>query len=191
MTMLFSTDGFDYEGYDYDEKTGNFVYKDCRSCDPEDDCILDLELEYDDFCANFDSLFRNAVGFVCVGDVRRWDGTYGGGRVMTDIGGARDFLREFTDGYRGSDYEIRVDDENGKLYVKTIDHDGVLLQNACQVFLLCHSRGGGNLNKLDNPNLNFLIKGWQVSGPPARFTHRHPRAGGDLSKFSLRSAFPC
>lgn len=124
MTMLYSSDGFDYDYYDLDPKTGMFVCKDCRSCDPDDDIYLDLELEYYDFCDNFGSIFESAPGFVCVGEVRLWDGTYGGGKVFTDIQDGEDFLRRFTEGYRGSQYEIRVDDENGKLYVKTIDHDG-------------------------------------------------------------------
>lgn len=124
MTMLYSSDGFDYDYYDYDSKTGMFVCKDCRSCNPEDDMYLDLELEYDDFCTNFRSLFRDAPGFVCVGDVRRWNGKYGSVKVFTNIMDAEDFLRRFTERYHVSQYEIRVDDEEGKLYVETTDHDG-------------------------------------------------------------------
>ncbi len=117
MTMLYSSDGFDYKGVEWRSDWNAFVLEE----DP--DVVLDLDLEFDDFCANFDSLFRDAMGFVVVGEVRSWDGTYAGGKVFTDVRDAQDFLRRFTEGYR-SDYEIRVDDENGKLKVTTIDHDG-------------------------------------------------------------------
>lgn len=119
MTMLFSDDGFDYDGYDFDEKSGEFVCKD------EPEIALDLELEFDDFCSNFRDLFRDAPGFVCVGSVKRWDGSYDGGKVLTDIGGAEDFVRTFTDGY--GDCTIRLDDDNGKLTVTLTDHDGGMM----------------------------------------------------------------
>ena len=124
MTMLYSSDGFDYEGFVFDENSNGFVDKD----DPE--CFLDLELEYEDFCANFDSLFRDAPGFVCTGNSYS---RYGlswqegpGGQVFTDIKDARDFLGRFLP--RGM-ADIRVDDENGKLSVTVSHHDGSMTMN--------------------------------------------------------------
>lgn len=119
MTMLYSSDGFDYEGFEYSDEIHEFVDKD----DPE--CILDLELEYDTFCMNFDRLFREAPGFVCTGNSYS---RYGlswqegpGGNVLTDISGAGDFLNRFLP--RGA-ADIRVDDDNGELTVTVSHHDG-------------------------------------------------------------------
>ena len=117
MTMLYSSDGFDYEGFEY--RDGDFVDRD----DPE--YVLDLETEYDDFCGNFRDLFRDAPGFVCTGESYS---RYGlpwqegpGGNVFTDIKDAGDFLSRFLP--RGA-ADIRVDDVQGKLSVTVSHHDG-------------------------------------------------------------------
>ena len=122
MTMLYSSDGFDYEGFEY--RDGDFVDRD----DPE--CVLDLEIEYEDFCANFRDLFRDAPGFVCTGESYS---RYGlpwqegpGGNVFTDIRDAGDFLGRFLP--RGA-ADIRVDDVQGKLSVTVSHHDGSMTMN--------------------------------------------------------------
>ena len=117
--MLYSSDGFDYEGFEYSEEANGFVSKG----DPE--CFLDLDFEYECFCMNFDSLFRDAPGFVCTGNSYS---RYGlpwqegpGGKVLTDVRDAADFLSRFLP--RGA-AEITVDDDDGKLSVTVSHHDG-------------------------------------------------------------------
>jgi len=128
--MVYSSDPEDYENYEWDPRRECYVDPDCRSMDPDDDLVLDLDWEYETFCHEYGHVFRDAPGFVCSGYSSDRYGIPGrsgpGGNVFTDISSPEDFLSRFA---VGGQYDVRVDDENGALTVTTYHHDGHMVMN--------------------------------------------------------------